>query len=85
MKEMLLCETGQSNMCKPFFESQIPDVDWLVEKIQGFVDSGVLKGRHDNIWVNPGTGLNVLSTVYERGVWRQQLSLPLLSTHGVLA
>lgn len=33
---------------------QIPDIDWLVEKIQGFVDSGVLKGRFDNIWVNPG-------------------------------
>jgi 5-methyltetrahydropteroyltriglutamate--homocysteine methyltransferase len=36
---------------------QIPDVDWLVEKIQGFVDSGVLKGRFDNIWVNPDCGL----------------------------
>jgi hypothetical protein len=32
-------------------------VDWLVEKIQGFVDSGVLKGRPQHIWVNPDCGL----------------------------
>uniref|UniRef100_A0A383VYE6 5-methyltetrahydropteroyltriglutamate--homocysteine S-methyltransferase n=1 Tax=Tetradesmus obliquus TaxID=3088 RepID=A0A383VYE6_TETOB len=36
---------------------QVPDVDWLVEKIQGFVDSGVLKGRPQHIWVNPDCGL----------------------------
>jgi 5-methyltetrahydropteroyltriglutamate--homocysteine methyltransferase len=35
----------------------VPDVDWLVEKIQGFVDSGVLKGRPQHIWVNPDCGL----------------------------
>ena len=33
---------------------QVPDVDWLIEKIQGFVDSGVLKGHYDRVWVNPG-------------------------------
>lgn len=32
-------------------------MDWLVEKIQGFVDSGVLKGRPQHIWVNPDCGL----------------------------
>jgi hypothetical protein len=32
----------------------VPDVDWLVEKVQGFVDSGVLAGAYDRIWVNPG-------------------------------
>jgi hypothetical protein len=37
--------------------AQVPDVDWLVEKIQGFVDSGVLKGRPQHIWVNPDCGL----------------------------
>lgn len=33
---------------------QVPEVDWLVEKVQGFVDSGVLAGRYDRVWVNPG-------------------------------
>jgi len=33
---------------------QVPEVDWLVEKLQGFVDSGVLAGRPHHIWVNPG-------------------------------
>jgi 5-methyltetrahydropteroyltriglutamate--homocysteine methyltransferase len=35
----------------------VPEVDWLLEKIQGFVDSGVLKGQYDRVWVNPDCGL----------------------------
>jgi 5-methyltetrahydropteroyltriglutamate--homocysteine methyltransferase len=35
----------------------VPDVDWLLEKIQGFVDSGVLRGQYDRVWVNPDCGL----------------------------
>lgn len=47
---------------------QIPDVDWLVEKIQGFVDSGVLKGRCDNIWVNPGMQQSRVPTLQTRAL-----------------
>lgn len=36
---------------------QVPDVDWLAEKIQSFVDSGLLKGSYDRVWVNPDCGL----------------------------
>lgn len=36
---------------------QVPEVDWLLEKIQGFVDSGVLRGQYDRVWVNPDCGL----------------------------
>jgi 5-methyltetrahydropteroyltriglutamate--homocysteine methyltransferase len=36
---------------------QVPDVDWLVEKIQSFIDSGLLKGAYDRVWVNPDCGL----------------------------
>lgn len=32
-------------------------MDWLLEKIQGFVDSGVLRGQYDRVWVNPDCGL----------------------------
>lgn len=35
----------------------MPEVDWLLEKIQGFVDSGVLRGQYDRVWVNPDCGL----------------------------
>jgi 5-methyltetrahydropteroyltriglutamate--homocysteine methyltransferase len=35
----------------------VPDVDWLLEKIQGFIDSGVLQGQYDRVWVNPDCGL----------------------------
>lgn len=44
-------------LCPAALCSQVPDVDWLLEKIQGFVDSGVLNGQYDRVWVNPDCGL----------------------------
>lgn len=35
----------------------VPSVDWLVEKIQGFVDTGILAGRWEHLWINPDCGL----------------------------
>jgi 5-methyltetrahydropteroyltriglutamate--homocysteine methyltransferase len=32
-------------------------VEFMVEKIQSFITSGILKGHYDRIWVNPDCGL----------------------------
>ncbi|KAF8070897.1 5-methyltetrahydropteroyltriglutamate--homocysteine methyltransferase [Scenedesmus sp. PABB004] len=35
----------------------VPEVGWLVERLSGFLDSGVLAGRPQHLWVNPDCGL----------------------------
>jgi len=35
----------------------VPSVEFMSQKIQSFLDSNILKGRTDRIWVNPDCGL----------------------------